>query len=78
MPEKQEEHCRLCGNTNPSTDDDGYTCCCNARVCLQREFEIYGFDDIDTPVVACCFAVAEKKFEEKGIDIKGKSGMRTY
>jgi hypothetical protein len=57
-----KEHCESCGATNPETED-GYTVCCNELVCCGGERNKFGIPE--NYVVACCWAKAEIKFQEK-------------
>lgn len=62
----REDHCSNCGRScDPFYDaTDGYSDCCNDRVCDGR-----GSDRFGTPsdfVTACCWAKADDKFAAEG------------
>ena len=57
-------HCENCGQENPNTDD-GYTTCCNELVCSGNYKQKFFHEETQENVMACCWAKAEIKWNEK-------------
>ena len=67
-------HCQNCGTTNPEMYSGfEYTSCCNEAIC--DGVEKYKFYNKKISVNACCWAVAEFKFNIKGIKVLEEEGM---
>ncbi len=70
---KKKPHCSNCGAIEPKIfgyaqiDRSGFTVCCNEAVCVNEEDFYFGTTDLK--VQACCWAVAELEFKNKGVDI---------
>ncbi len=70
----QHPHCQNCGQIDPECYPGfAYTICCNEAVCDRLEKYIFYNDRIS--VQACCWAMAEAKFNLKGINVIEQSGM---
>jgi hypothetical protein len=77
--QRKKSHCSSCGATGEHLhlDGDGYTCCCGKTVCdgltstcleLGVGWDVFGCEGKpEKQVKACCWAVAEQYFDEKGI-----------
>jgi hypothetical protein len=73
---ERANHCESCGTLNPNVDD-GYTTCCNELVCRgtgRNSTSRYGYSHYSQSRFgtktdngkACCWAVADLKFELAG------------
>ena len=70
---KNNPHCQNCGDVNPEIldysdgDTKGHTQCCNESLCVGEKKFKFGNDK--HKVDACCWAMAEIKFKQEGIEI---------
>jgi len=61
-------HCESCGSTayeDVNLGDQGYTACCNERVCDGRGRRRRFGTEVDH-MFACCWAVADRMFAAEG------------
>lgn len=58
-------HCSSCGRENPGTDE-GYTGCCNKRLCSGPQYGTDRFGIKTNFVTACCWGEAHKMFAAQG------------
>jgi uncharacterized protein CbrC (UPF0167 family) len=66
-----QAHCENCGATDFYTDE-GYTDCCNENVCSGHNAG-YRFGTQEINQSACCWAVADIKFQNAGITVPENS-----
>lgn len=61
-------HCENCGASNPATDNDGYTTCCNELLCDGRSSYKYA-TAAGVQVTACCNHTADVKATAAGTEV---------
>jgi hypothetical protein len=76
---QRQPHCANCGKINPGItpyakiEKGGLTACCHEEICCHLDDYIFGNDSVG--VKACCWAIAEKMFKVRNIDIHQLPGI---